>query len=217
MRITCPYCGFSKELQSNQLPAETSKANCPKCQQSFSLFQGMKTESQSATINIEPKTGVAKPCQHPSNIETAAKAGFWLRVVAALIDASIDIVLLFLLGTILILAGLTTFGASEETIGTMAILVILFGCALCFAYDVVFTGHCGQTPGKMALRIKVIRCDGTEISYGRAAFREIPTKFISGIILCIGYLMAAFDAQKQGLHDRKEDTYVIKGLRQIAA
>jgi uncharacterized RDD family membrane protein YckC len=62
----------------------------------------------------------------------------------------------------------------------------------------------------MALRIKVICCDGTEISYGRAAFREVPAKFISGIIFCIGYLMIAFDEQKQGLHDRMAKTYVIK-------
>ncbi|PLY03929.1 MAG: transporter, partial [Desulfuromonas sp.] len=33
---------------------------------------------------------------------------------------------------------------------------------------------------------------------------------LSGIILGIGYLMVAFDEQKQGLHDRLCDTYVIK-------
>ncbi len=62
----------------------------------------------------------------------------------------------------------------------------------------------------MALRIKVIRASGEDVSYGRAFLREVPGKFLSGILLGIGYLMVAFDDQKQGLHDRIADTYVIK-------
>ena len=62
----------------------------------------------------------------------------------------------------------------------------------------------------MALRIKVIRTDGRQINYGRAALREVLGKFISSVLLCIGYLMVAFDSQKQGLHDKIADTYVIK-------
>jgi uncharacterized RDD family membrane protein YckC len=62
----------------------------------------------------------------------------------------------------------------------------------------------------MALRIKVIRTDGSPINYGRAALREVLGKFISSILLGIGYLMVAFDNRKQGLHDKIGDTYVIK-------
>ena len=87
---------------------------------------------------------------------------------------------------------------------------MLFSYVLSFAYYIFFTGYCGQTPGKMALRIKVIRRDGSDIGYGRAAFREVLGKTISGLLLGIGYLMVAFDEQKQGLHDRMADTYVIK-------
>ncbi len=128
-------------------------------------------------------------------------------MVATFIDVIIVVTLQLVLGFLLGLAGVLSTGQADATI---AILVQLFGYVLSFAYYVVFTGHCGQTPGKMALRIKVVRCDGTEIGYGRAALREIPAKFISGIILCIGYLMVAFDEQKQGLHDRMADTYVVK-------
>jgi uncharacterized RDD family membrane protein YckC len=62
----------------------------------------------------------------------------------------------------------------------------------------------------MALRIKVIRTNGMEIGYGKAALREVLGKFVSGILPGIGYLMVAFDLQKQGLHDKIADTYVIK-------
>lgn len=209
MWLTCPHCGFSKELQPNLLPADATKANCPKCRQSFPLQPEVQDKPQLEAINITPPaptTGI----KAQTNIDAVPKAGFWLRVVAALIDIVIVFILQFSLGALLALAGVVTSGPSEGSIGTMAILVQLFGFALSFAYYIVFTGHGGQTPGKMALRIKVVRCDGSEISYGRAAFREIPAKFISGIILCIGYLMVAFDEQKQGLHDRMADTYVIK-------
>ena len=62
----------------------------------------------------------------------------------------------------------------------------------------------------MALGIKVIRTSGMDIGYGRAFLREVPGKFLSGILFGIGYLMVAFDEKKQGLHDRIADTYVIK-------
>lgn len=210
MRLTCPHCGFSKELRSALLPEEATKANCPKCKQSFPLQTENQADQQQAASDLEPSIPAAMKIETQSGIEATPKAGFWLRVVAALIDAVIVLVLQLLLGSLLTLAGVATSGPSEGSIGTMAVLVQLFSFALSFAYYIVFTGHGGQTPGKMALRIKVVRCDGTDISYGRAAFREIPAKFISGIILCIGYLMVAFDDQKQGLHDRMADTYVIK-------
>ncbi len=94
--------------------------------------------------------------------------------------------------------------------GSISLLVQIFSTIVSLFYWIFFTGYCGQTPGKMLLRIQVIGSDGNSLSYGKAFYREIVGKFISGIILCIGYLMAAFDDQKQALHDRMARTYVIK-------
>ena len=76
-------------------------------------------------------------------------------------------------------------------------------------YYIFFTGYNGQTPGKMALRIQVVRTDGTPMTYGRAFLREVVGKFLSALILGIGYIMAAFDADKRALHDRICDTRVV--------
>jgi len=212
MQIICPHCGFSKQVEPKQLPPDAVRVNCPKCKQSFPLQQ------QAQELAAQPEV-VAKGYQSSTNettmsaqatIDAVPKAGFWMRVVATFIDAFVVFVLQFLLGSLLAVAGVFTGGGSESAAGNMVILIQLFGFVLSFVYYVFFTGYCGQTPGKMALRIKVIRRDGSPISYGRAAFREIPAKFISGIIFGIGYLMVAFDDQKQGLHDRMADTYVIK-------
>ena len=205
MLITCPHCGFSKQIDPKQLPPDISRVNCPKCKQSFPLQQ----QAQEPTPQPEATAKKYQSNANQAEIDALPKAGFWMRLVATFIDAFIVFVLQFLLGSLLAVAGFAANGG-EGTVGNMAILIQLFGFVLSFAYYVFFTGYCGQTPGKMALRIKVIRRDGSSLGYGRAAFREIPAKFISGIIFGIGYLMVAFDDQKQGLHDRMADTYVIK-------
>ena len=212
MQITCPHCGFSKLIDQQQLPPDITTVNCPKCKQSFPLPQPVQEPvpqlevaaegSQSSTAETEISV--------QAEIDALPKAGFWIRLVAAIIDTLIVFVLQFLLGSLLAMAGFATGGGGEGAVGNIAMLIQLFGFVLSLTYYVFFTGYCGQTPGKMALRIKVIRCDGSSLGYGKAAFREIPAKFIAGIIFGIGYVMVAFDDQKQGLHDRMADTYVIK-------
>ncbi len=136
-------------------------------------------------------------------------AGFWTRVVAYLIDSllliTVQSVLSLLINLTIGMLGIATDG--DPAINTV---IWLFGAVLSISYAVFFTGYCGQTPGKMALRIKVIRSDGSPINYARAALREVPGKFISSILFGIGYLMVAFDSRKQGLHDKIADTYVVK-------
>jgi len=210
MQITCPNCNYSKGIDPALLPPGTTRATCPKCDESFALPQTEDAEPAPTPSAAAPVTDAGFDTIPAAAIATAnaaalPKAGFWIRVVATLVDAFIVFIIQFVLGFLLAMAGLAA-GTGEEVSG----LVMLLGYVISFAYYIVFTGYCGQTPGKMALRIKVIRTDGSEIGYGKAAFREIIGKFLSGIILGIGYLMVAFDEQKQGLHDKMSDTYVIK-------
>ncbi len=221
MQITCPHCGYNKKIDSEKLPAKVKKVKCPKCTEVFPLQPSeSKTEPVSKAETTPPATPDPAPTVAPatpkpptivanSDIDALPKAGFWMRVVATFIDAFIVLVMQFVLGLLLAWTGIVVAGGIEAGL-SMGVIVQLFGFCISFVYYVLFTGSGGQTPGKMALRIKVVNRDGSQISYGRAAFREIPAKFISGIIFCIGYLMVAFDDQKQGLHDRMANTYVIK-------
>jgi predicted Zn finger-like uncharacterized protein len=210
MQITCPNCNYSKQVDPEMLPPDITRVTCPKCDERFAL--PIAAQGTLEQPRVEPQADVAIPWQAPRQtrqLDVAAlpKAGFWIRVVATLLDAVVVFILQVVLSFMLALAGIAAGnGGSDE----LSILVMLFGYTLSFAYYIFFTGYCGQTPGKMALRIKVINCDGSDIGYGRAAFREVVCKFVSGIILGIGYLMVAFDDQKQGLHDRMASTYVIK-------
>jgi uncharacterized RDD family membrane protein YckC len=87
-------------------------------------------------------------------------------------------------------------------------LSTLIGIALGAAYEVYFLSAHGATPGKMALGLRVIRPDGGPISPMLALGRHFAL-WISAIILMIGYIMAAFDAEKRALHDRICETRVI--------
>jgi uncharacterized RDD family membrane protein YckC len=209
MQITCPSCNYSKQINPAMLPPDTTRATCPKCGQCFELYSTEQEAVEKPQIEAD---STQQPELAPQRIVSDAlpKAGFWIRVVATLLDAAIVLTLQLVLGLMLVLAGVISVGNSETQLIALITLGQLFGFAINCAYYVIFTGHGGQTPGKMALRIKVIKCDGSDLGYGQAAFREIAGKFISAIILCIGYLMVAFDDQKQGLHDRMSDTYVIK-------
>jgi uncharacterized RDD family membrane protein YckC len=66
------------------------------------------------------------------------------------------------------------------------------------------------TLGKMAIGIVVTDLDGHRISFGRATGRYFG-KILSGLILGIGFLMAAFTEKKQALHDILASTLVVKG------
>jgi uncharacterized RDD family membrane protein YckC len=65
------------------------------------------------------------------------------------------------------------------------------------------------TLGKQALRLRVTGVDGEPVSFGRGSGRFFG-KILSSILL-IGYLMAAFTAKKQALHDKMAGCVVIRG------
>jgi uncharacterized RDD family membrane protein YckC len=61
----------------------------------------------------------------------------------------------------------------------------------------------------MACKLKIAVTDGSRLSYLRALGRHF-AKYLSGMILLIGYIMAAFDDQRRTLHDRICETRVVR-------
>ena len=87
-------------------------------------------------------------------------AGFCKRLASILIDAAIFAPVMLLrmwLDSISITAGL---------IGVVAY------CALITTYDVWFVAKYGQTPGKMAVGIKVVKVDGSPVAWKEALLRH---------------------------------------------
>ena len=71
------------------------------------------------------------------------------------------------------------------------------------AYFTYFEGTPrGQTPGKMALNIRVVDFNtGTSIGHGRAALRYVG-RILSTIPCLLGYFWMLWDKEKQTWHDK---------------
>jgi uncharacterized RDD family membrane protein YckC len=85
--------------------------------------------------------------------------------------------------------------------------------AAAMLYWVLMTGLKGQTVGKMAMGIMVVRANGNLPGIGYAALREMVGKFVSGTFLLVGFIWTGFDPQKQGWHDKIASTYVVRVTR----
>ncbi|MFC4768159.1 RDD family protein [Effusibacillus consociatus] len=134
--------------------------------------------------------------------EETRYAGFWIRFGANFLD------FLVLTGFTILVYVLLDVDFMNPPLGvelTLNLINVLYFVGLTALY--------GQTLGKMAVGIRVIKQDGRKVSWGTALLREIIGKLVSAIILMIGYIMAAFDSKKRALHDRIADTYVVKVKR----
>ena len=134
-------------------------------------------------------------------------AGFWKRLVATIIDGFAVMFLALVLGLFL---GLCVFlvGLDLESKGVGLILDI-FGTLLGPLYFILMEASSTQsTLGKLAMGIFVCDANGNRLTIGRAALRYF-SKILSALILGIGFLMAAFTENKQALHDKITNCYVM--------
>ncbi len=76
-------------------------------------------------------------------------------------------------------------------------------------YFVLFTYCTGTTPGKRLMNLRVISTDCGKLTFINVLYREVIGRFLSGVFLGIGYIVAGIDKQKRGVHDMLCDTRVI--------
>ena len=189
-------------------PAELD--SCSQCNRILPKDELMRFENDRVCAQCKPlylqrlKEGV-KPAT------MLVYAGFWVRFLASVIDGVMWQVISygagFLIGTVG--SGRSAMAWTGGTFDSATCLLTLVLMALQVAYEVYFIGRFGATLGKMALKLKVVRPDGSPVSYMRALGRHF-AKYLSAIILLIGYIMAAFDEEKRALHDRICDTRVVR-------
>ena len=177
----------------------------------FAMAPAVSPYAASGSLPYQSPAMPGSPYNHgylPYSAQQAQFAGFWLRFCAVLIDG----VLLWIVGAILQVLFTGTLVATQRTridpgiAITLQLLSILIG----WLYSALQESSAAQaTLGKRALGLKVTDMNGERISFGRASGRHF-AKIISGIILAIGYIMAAFTEKKQALHDMMASTLVVK-------
>jgi len=134
-------------------------------------------------------------------------AGFGIRLVAYLIDSAILFVVIFAVA-----AATGGFFKTDPDTGLTTINGAAQGLAfaISIAYLVGFWGSRSQTPGMMALNLRIVRVqNGAPLDFGVAILRYVGY-IISSIPFGIGLIWAAFDPRKQGWHDKIAGTVVIR-------
>ncbi len=151
---------------------------------------------------------------YSSPAPAARYGGFWIRFVAAIIDAlALGIVVWPVSGMLALMIGVAGGRVDMPGIGIHLVRgIVIWTMFLCagWIYEAAMESSSKQaTLGKMALRLKVTDEYGSRISFARASARYF-SKILSRMILMIGYIMAGFTARKQALHDMIAGTLVVR-------
>ena len=165
---------------------------------------------------IEPGTGalIAAGRMQPPASATLDYAGFWNRFAAFSIDTVVTVI-----GGLLIAAPIFAFvllsilGGSDDSDAMFPALQLinnLIGAVASWLYFALMESSRYQgTVGKLVVQIKVTDLEGNQLTFRRATGRYFG-KFLSGLLLGIGYLMAAFTDKKQALHDMLAGCLVVR-------
>jgi uncharacterized RDD family membrane protein YckC len=159
-----------------------------------------------------PNSGSAAPPPppvwdaHPAAPTKIAYGGFWIRLVAYIIDS----VLLSFAGAVVggVFGGAMAIGGGDGD--SISVGGGILGLVMAWLYFALMeSSERGATVGKMALGLRVVTDKGERLSFLNATGRYF-AKIISALILCIGFIMIAFTDRKRGLHDMIAGTLVIK-------
>ncbi|MEM8770407.1 MAG: RDD family protein [Pseudomonadota bacterium] len=133
-------------------------------------------------------------------------AGFWIRVAAAIIDS---IIFALVLAPVLILIYGFEYYAAPSTSLARDPLDFLISYAAPAAATIAFWVTLAGTPGKLVLGLEVLDAQtGEKIGVGKGVLRYIGY-FAAIIPIFIGLIWVAFDAKKQGWHDKIAGTVVV--------
>ncbi|HMF92510.1 MAG TPA: RDD family protein [Candidatus Angelobacter sp.] len=144
--------------------------------------------------------------------------GFWIRVVATLLDGVIisaiatPLAFVFLLPSIIkiVRAGEASQDPPPEALGAIFLVIPLIFAAM-WLYESLMTSSSWQgTVGKRVLHLKVTDVVGNKISFGRATGRFFAKLISQTLLSSLVYIVVAFTERKQGLHDMIAGTLVMK-------
>ena len=205
---------WSETIQSIKKELEEIEGK-PVDMQSHLRTNAQETEKPPEELLAESKTETpdAQPFAEFKMLN-APKGGFFIRLVAYLIDS---IILYFIDRLVLIATDvflgkkMVSFNPADlkgENLGFLLYYLIMSMMIGCF-YFTYCHGVTGQTIGKWLCGLKVIKKNGEPLGLGLAFLRWLGY-WVSSFFLCLGFIWIAFSKQKQGWHDKIAGSYVIR-------
>jgi len=193
--------------QAVQAAAPVKQSLCSECGQTFAENDMIRFAEAWVCASCKPLF-VQKIKEGVTLAGEMEYAGFWIRVGAWFIDYIIMAIASAIIYVPLMFMGVFSFD-EPAAFAIIQLISTILNFIIPAVYESWFVGKYAATPGKMACKLKVVMSEGDQVSFARAIGRHF-AKYISGLILGIGYIMAGFDEQKRALHDRICDTRVIK-------
>lgn len=150
------------------------------------------------------------------NKEDIVYAGFFVRLSAYIVDCII-------VGIPLLIIRIPKFFIYMMNPDIFFVKPILFEFSifdiiiylLGLTYFVLMTYYYGGTLGKKLFKLKVCKATDEKLSLFTIIYRESIGRYLSGLILFIGYIMIGIDSKKRGLHDILCDTLVVYNIEPI--
>jgi uncharacterized RDD family membrane protein YckC len=144
-----------------------------------------------AAASLPPPPAIPRPLVVPISPMTLPRAGFWIRLAAALIDVVL-------------------VGAIGGMIGLGEYFLILLT-----AYCVTLWTLKGTTIGGIICGLKVVRLDERKIDWTVALVRSL-SAFLSMALAGVGFIWVAFDPEKQSWHDKIAGTTIVRWPRGVS-
>ena len=151
--------------------------------------------------------------QLPNDISDNPFKGFWIRLVAAIAD----LVILMIMTLVLVYVLASIAGAllgEDAAAATFILTLIAFSIALILYKPLMEASEYQGTLGKYILGMKVVNQRGERITMTASFVRTIVYLVLTtipgvNIVGVLGLIMIGFTEQKQGLHDFAAKTFVV--------
>ena len=192
---------------------------CPKCGKETDA-SGKFCQWCGADIESLP---TAKPVIAAAEEEEGPEIGVYAGLGRRLIAFVVDTILILLIGIVVVtffnlaygikyayyivvqhapVSDLTESGTLDAAITPIIAAFGMLIIIIPWLYYASFESSRSQaTPGKLLMRTVVTDLDGNKPTFARVTLRHF-AKFISALIIFIGFLMIGLTKRKQGLHDK---------------
>ena len=210
----CPQCGAENQseakfcqgcgarLQPVQPPP--LPVNPPEIQ-----HQDPYHKDSAAAEEVPPQTSYVADGRQTA-VPVVEYGGFWRRLAAMALDA---VMIGLTMGVITFVLDLVLNIRSHSGAARFNQFVNVLQIIISWAYFALMESSEQQgTFGKVVMGLQVTDLEGHRITLKKATIRYA-AKFLSSVLLMIGYLMVAFTARKQGLHDKIAGTLVVRNRR----
>jgi len=170
-------------------PAATAAAGAPPSWTASSSTHNSSAESTTTAGPTPPPPPPGAPAAHAAELLDAAtlpRAGFWIRMLALLID--------------LILVGVALSWLHHGGRGMLLLLA---------TYGAIMWKLKGTTVGGIVCDLKVVRVGGGPLDWGTAIVRALGC-FLSLVICGLGFIWIAVDHDHQAWHDKIAGTVVVR-------